>query len=162
MSKSGQKQSQTKGRSNLPPLDTGSESNLIMFCRLQIGYVWTEVIRKKSCVFKWKRIRVNSALISKTIMYVHQTFVYISLTSVHEYDVKFSQVTFYDVDVTFFITLILRYPPETTFFAANYLTTTMATATAKRTCIRWIDLKTIIYSPARAWRIRVRYYKPEK
>ena len=29
MSKSGQKQSQTKGRSNLPPLDTGSESNLI-------------------------------------------------------------------------------------------------------------------------------------
>ena len=34
MSKSGQKQSQTKGRSNLLPLDTGSESNLIMFCRL--------------------------------------------------------------------------------------------------------------------------------
>ena len=71
-------------------------------------------------------------------MHVHQTFLYISLTSVHEYDVKFSQVTFYDVDVTFFITLILRYPPKTTFFAANYLTTTMATATAtaQRTCIR--------------------------
>ena len=52
MSKSGQKQSQTKGRSNLPPLDTGSQSNLIMFCRLQIGYVWTEVIRKKKLRFK--------------------------------------------------------------------------------------------------------------
>ena len=34
MSKSGQKQSQIKGRSNLPPLDTGSESNPIVFCRL--------------------------------------------------------------------------------------------------------------------------------
>ena len=54
MSKSGQKQSQTKGRSNLPPLDTGSESNLIMFCRLQIGYVWTEVIRKKKLCFQMK------------------------------------------------------------------------------------------------------------
>ena len=54
MSKSGQKQSQTKGRSNLPPPDTGSESNLIMFCRLQIGYVWTEVIRKKKLRFQMK------------------------------------------------------------------------------------------------------------
>ena len=44
-----------------------------------------------------------------------QTFLYISLTSLHECDVKFSQVTFYDVDVTFFITPILRYPPKTIF-----------------------------------------------
>ena len=27
---------QTKGRSNLSPLDTGSESNLIMLCRLPV------------------------------------------------------------------------------------------------------------------------------
>ena len=47
--------------------------------------------------------------------HVHQTFLYNSPTFLHECDVKFSQVTFYDVDVTFFITPILRYPPKTTF-----------------------------------------------
>ena len=54
-------------------------------------------------------------IISKTTMHVHQTFLFIFLTSLHEWNVKFSQVTFYDVDVTFFITPILRYPPKTTF-----------------------------------------------
>ena len=35
--------------------------------------------------------------------HVHQTFLYNSPTSLHECDVKFSQVTFYDVDVTFLL-----------------------------------------------------------
>ena len=58
----------------------------------------------------------GQGLISKTTMHVHQTFLYISLTSLHECDVKFSQVTFYDVDVTFFITPIIRYPPKRLHF----------------------------------------------
>ena len=58
---------------------------------------------------------MDRALISKTTVHVHQTFLYILLTSPHECDVKFSQMTFYDVDVTCFITPILRYPPKTTF-----------------------------------------------
>ena len=48
--------------------------------------------------------------------HVHQTFLYNSPTSLHECDVKFSQVTFYDVDVTFFITPIIRYPPKRLHF----------------------------------------------
>ena len=77
MSKSGQKQSQTKGRSNLPPLDTGSESNLIMFCRLQIGYVWTEVIRKKKLLFQMKtgtceqRLNKQDSNASASNIFVH-------------------------------------------------------------------------------------------
>ena len=94
---------------------------------------------------------------------------------------------------------------QKTFSSASYLTTTTATATAKRTwksnrlrpcphvsvfvskrnlflrfqknsrplvafshrfrpstCIRWIDLKTIIYPPAHPWSVRVRYHKPAK
>ena len=58
---------------------------------------------------------MDRALKSKTTMHVHQTFLYISLTSLHGCDEKFSQVTFYDVDVTLSITPILRYPPKTTF-----------------------------------------------
>ena len=49
-------------------------------------------------------------------MHVHQTFLYISLTSVHEYDVKFSQVTFYDVDVRDFF-----YYTHTTVPSQNYI-----------------------------------------
>ena len=45
-----------------------------------------------------------------------KTFLYISLTSLHECDVKFSQVTIYDVDVTFLITPIIRYPPKRLHF----------------------------------------------
>ena len=58
---------------------------------------------------------MDRALISKTTMHVRQTFLYISLTSLHECEVKFFQVTFYDLDVPFSITPILRYPPKATF-----------------------------------------------
>ena len=88
--------------------------SLIVF----VGYVWMEVVSiKKNSRFQMKTDTCGQGLISKTTMHVHQTFLYISLTSLQECDVKFFQVTFYDVDVTFFITPIIRYPPKRLHFS---------------------------------------------